>query len=346
MFGLDPGVIMFVALSVMAVGGIGFALLYPSIERERTAERRLNSIRREVVVMDDGKVKRNAVASGGAGKGPPDKLKRRKQLEANMKEAEAKRLNRDQYMKKPPLKVQMRQAGMKGDMKMFFIYSGVTAMVLTGIGIFLGLKIIFAPALALIGFFGLPRWWVSRKRKKRVMAFLHEFPNSLDVLVRAVKSGLPLNDGVRLLASEAPEPVRTEFQRVVDGQSVGKSTPQACMEMQETMPCPEAAFFGIVIQIQAQAGGNLSEALGNLSKVLRDRKKMKAKVQALSMEAKASAYIIGALPFIVSFLVYLSSPSYIMPLFTTSSGHITLAVSGVWMSIGILVMKQMINFDM
>ena len=104
-------------------------------------------------------------------------------------------------------------------------------------------------------------------------------------------------------------------------------------------------FFGIVIQIQQQAGGNLSEALGNLSRVLRDRKKMKAKVQALSMEAKASAVIIGALPFIVAFLVYLSSPNYIMPLFTTSTGHLILGVSGIWMSIGIFVMRKMMNFE-
>ena len=123
------------------------------------------------------------------------------------------------------------------------------------------------------------------------------------------------------------------------------SIPQATLRMPETMPCPEAGFFGIVIQIQQQAGGNLSEALGNLSRVLRDRKKMKAKVQALSMEAKASAVIIGALPFIVAFLVYLSSPYYIMPLFTTSTGHLILGVSGIWMSIGIFVMRKMMNFE-
>lgn len=139
--------------------------------------------------------------------------------------------------------------------------------------------------------------------------------------------------------------MKTEFRRIVEAQQLGLSIPDAAMRMGETMPCPEANFFGIVIQIQSQAGGNLSEALGNLSKVLRDRKKMKAKVQALSMEAKASAVIIGALPFIVAFLVYLSSPGYIMPLFTTSTGHLILGISGVWMSIGIFVMRQMINFE-
>src|SRR5690606_31421115 len=131
--------------------------------------------------------------------------------------------------------------------------------------------------------------------------------------------------------------------RIVEAQQLGISVAEASLRMQETMPCPEASFFGIVIQIQQQAGGNLSEALGNLARVLRDRKKMKARVNALSMEAKASAAIIGALPFIVAFLVYLSSPNYIMPLFTTSTGHLILGISGLWMAMGVFVMQKMIN---
>ena len=111
------------------------------------------------------------------------------------------------------------------------------------------------------------------------------------------------------------------------------------------IPLQEVNFFAIVIAIQSQAGGNLSEALGNLSRVLRERRKMKAKVNALSMEAKASAAIIGALPFIVAFLVYLTSPDYIMLLFTDPRGHLILGFSAIWMSIGIMVMKNMISFD-
>jgi tight adherence protein B len=343
MFGLEPIVLIFMAFAMTAVGGIAYVILFPNIERERNTDRRLSMVQREAVVETGVKTRKSMVA-GASGM---DAASRRKQLEVSLKEAEKKRLNRDQYMKKPPLAVQMRQAGITTTLRGFYIYSIVTGIVLTLVGvILLNLSLIYAPAIFAVGTFGLPRWFVARKRKKRVIAFLKEFPNALDVLVRAVKSGLPLNDGIRLLAVEAQEPVRTEFQRVVDGQSVGKSVPQACLDMQETMPSPEAAFFGIVIQIQSQAGGNLSEALGNLSKVLRDRKKMKAKVDALSMETKASASIIAALPFVVATLVYLSSPSYIMPLFTTSTGHIILGVSGVMMSMGILVMKQMINFDM
>lgn len=139
--------------------------------------------------------------------------------------------------------------------------------------------------------------------------------------------------------------MKTEFRRVVESQQVGLSVPEACQRMMITMPLQEINFFSIVIAIQSQAGGNLSEALSNLSRVLRDRKKMKAKVSALSMEAKASAVIIGALPFIVALLVYLTSPQYIMILFTDSRGHLILAFSAFWMSLGIMVMRNMINFD-
>jgi tight adherence protein B len=123
------------------------------------------------------------------------------------------------------------------------------------------------------------------------------------------------------------------------------SIPEAVGRMSQTVPLQEVNFFGVVIAIQAQAGGNLSEALGNLSRVLRDRKKMKAKVSALSMEAKASAVIIGALPFIVAFLVYLTSPGYMMILFTDPRGHLIMGLSAVWMSIGIFVMRNMTNFE-
>jgi tight adherence protein B len=156
---------------------------------------------------------------------------------------------------------------------------------------------------------------------------------------------LPLNDAIRMVAADGQEPVKTEFRRVVESQQLGLSVPDSIARMHLTMPLSEVSFFAIVIAIQGQAGGNLSEALSGLSRVLRDRKKMKAKVQALSMEAKASAAIIGALPFIVAFLVYLTSPQYIMILFTDARGHLILGASAVWMSIGLVVMRKMINFD-
>ena len=134
--------------------------------------------------------------------------------------------------------------------------------------------------------------------------------------MRGIKAGLPLLDSLRIIAIEAPEPVKSEFRAIVETQAIGMPLGDACAKLYERMPLPEANFFGIVISIQQKAGGNLSEALGNLSRVLRDRKKMKAKIQAMSMEAKASAAIIGALPIVVMALVYLTSPDYISLLWT------------------------------
>jgi tight adherence protein B len=192
---------------------------------------------------------------------------------------------------------------------------------------------------------GLPRWILGFLIKRRQNKFLTEFPNALDVIVRSIKSGLPLNDAIRLIANEGKEPVKGEFRRVVESQQIGLSVPDACSRMTNHMPLQEVNFFAIVIAIQSQAGGNLSEAIGNLAKVLRERKKMKAKVQALSMEAKASAVIIGALPFIVATLVYLTSPAYMLILFTDPRGHLIMGASAIWMSIGIFVMRNMVSFD-
>ena len=165
------------------------------------------------------------------------------------------------------------------------------------------------------------------------------------MIVRGIKAGLPLLDCLKIIALEAQEPVKSEFRPIVETQTIGMPIGEACAKLYERMPLPEANFFGIVISIQQKAGGNLSEALGNLSRVLRDRKKMKAKIQAMSMEAKASASIIGALPIA-------SARSSTSPARTTSScfgptdlGRIMMAGCAMWMGIGVFVMKQMINFD-
>ena len=182
-------------------------------------------------------------------------------------------------------------------------------------------------------------------KKRRENKFLNGFPDAVDVIVRGVKAGLPLLDCIKMIALEAPEPLKSEFRAILETQAIGMPLGEACGKLYERTPLPEANFFGIVVAIQQKAGGNLSEALGNLSRVLRDRKKMKAKIQAMSQEAKASAGIIGALPIAVMTLVYLTSPQYISLLFTTSIGNMMLAASAVWMATGVMVMKKMINFD-
>jgi tight adherence protein B len=336
MFGINGTLLAFVVLAGFSAGAVAYVFLFNRISTEKQVGRRLESIKTAETDHSVVKASRDRVAEA---------TKRRKSVQDSLKELDQKQKSDQRIVKKPPLKAQIRQAGMKVSLERFYVYSAVSGVVLTILAYFAGAPLLALPGALLVGAFGLPRWFVLFRRARRVKAFLNEFPNALDIIVRAVKSGLPLNDAVRLIANESPEPVKTEFRRIVDSQQMGLSIPDAAMRMSETMPCTEASFFGIVIQIQSQAGGNLSEALGNLSRVLRDRKKMKAKVQALSMEAKASAVIIGALPFVVAFLVYLTSPNYIMPLFTTNVGNLILGCSGAWMSIGILVMRKMMNFD-
>ncbi|MDX8511003.1 type II secretion system F family protein [Mesorhizobium captivum] len=336
MFGLDTTVLAFVVLAGLSAGAVAYAFLFKRIDNEKQAGKRLETIKAAETDRSVVKASRDRAA---------EVVRRRKSLQDSLKQLDEKQKSNDRNIKKPPLRAQIRQAGMTVSVERFYIYSVICGIVLTILAYLAGAPLLVLPGALLAGAFGLPRWFVSFRRARRVKAFLEEFPNALDIIVRAVKSGLPLNDAIRLIANESPEPVRAEFRRIVDSQQMGLSIPDATLRMSETMPCTEAGFFGIVIQIQSQAGGNLSEALGNLSRVLRDRKKMKAKVQALSMEAKASAVIIGALPFVVAFLVYLSSPNYIMPLFTTSVGNLILGCSGVWMSIGILVMRKMMNFE-
>lgn len=335
MFGLSLPQIVFVALVALTFAALAYVFFFDSIASQKRTEERLNSVKLSASESMGKFVVRDKLAEA---------QKRRRSVQDTLKDIEKRQKQRDKNAKSPPLKMLLMQAGMKVTVQRFYIYSAVVGVVVTFAGLFLGSPLYLAPGLLLAGIFGLPRWFVYYRRGRRIKAFLKEFPNAIDVIVRALRSGLPLNDGIRLIAQEAQEPVKAEFRRMVDAQQVGVSIPESAMRMAEYMPCPEASFFGIVIQIQSQAGGNLSEALGNLSRVLRDRKKMAAKVQALSMEAKASAYIIGSLPFAVALLVYLSSPDYIMVLFTTDTGHVIMGCAAVWMSLGILVMKKMINF--
>jgi len=336
MFGIDSTVLAFVVLAGLSAGAVAYAFLFNRIGNEKNVGKRLETIKTAETDRSIVKASRDRVAEAA---------KRRKSVQDSLKELDQKQKTKDVNVKKPPLKVQIRQAGMTVTLERFYLYSAVCGLILAAGTYLAGAPLLVVPGALVAGALGLPRWFVSFRRGLRVKAFLKEFPNALDIIVRAIKSGLPLNDGIRLIANESPEPVRTEFRRIVDSQQLGLSIPDAALRMQETMPCPEAGFFGIVIQIQAQAGGNLSEALGNLSRVLRDRKKMKDKVQALSMEAKASAAIIGALPFIVAVMVYLTSPNYIMPLFTTNVGNLILGISGLWMLMGVLVMRKMMNFE-
>jgi tight adherence protein B len=334
-FGFDTTVLAMIALAAFAAAALGYGVLYNRIEADKKSTNRLNRVKAAETDRSKVNAARDRMSEAN---------KRRKTMQETLKTLEEKQKENDKRQS-PPLADRIMQAGLPISVQQFYMLSAVLGLAVGFFAFLFNGTLLVAGGVALVGGLGLPRWILGFLRKRRFKAFLNEFPNALDVMVRSIKSGLPLNDSIRMIASDGQEPVRTEFRRVVEAQQMGLSVPEACGRLYSRIPLPEANFFAIVIAIQAQAGGNLSEALGNLSRVLRDRRKMKAKVNALSMEAKASAVIIGALPFIVATLVYLTSPEYMMILFTDPRGHLIMGASAVWMSIGILVMRNMINFE-
>jgi len=315
------------ALVTLAIGGVAWVFVYPLLSGERHTERRMASVARAEPTAP--RPTRAAQRS------------RREQVQGTLKEIE----DRQKKAKRLPLAARISQAGLTWSKRRFFLtagafgFVGFFALLAAGAGLLAALGAGFAAGC------GLPLWLLSFLKKRRLARFLNGFPDAVDVIVRGIKAGLPLLDSLKLIAEESEEPIRGEFRAIIETQTIGMPLGEACLKLYERMPVPEANFFGIVIFIQQRAGGNLSEALGNLSRVLRDRKRMKAKIQAMSMEAKASAMIIGALPLVVMTLVYLTTPSYIAILFTDPLGHAMLAGCAVWMGIGVLVMRKMINFD-
>ncbi|MEX3011052.1 type II secretion system F family protein [Hoeflea sp. TYP-13] len=335
MFGIDATVLLIIALAAIAAGGVAYAVLFPTIETQNKADKRFKQV--QLAETDGGAVKLARDRDHEA-------AKRRRSVQESLKDLEEKQKKKTNYSS-PPLKVALQQTGWNISVLQFNVASCIFGILFGLFTFMLGAPLFLALGMIVVGGLGVPRWIVGFKRAKRFKAFIAEFPNALDVMVRSIRSGLPVNDALRLIASEAQEPLRSEFKKVVEAQQLGMTIPEACGRLHENIPLPETNFFAIVITIQAQAGGNLSEALANLSRVLRDRKKMRAKVNALSMEAKASAAIIGSLPFVIILMVYLTTPGYIMPLFTDPRGHLILGASCVWMTMGILVMRNMINFD-
>jgi tight adherence protein B len=316
-----------VFLATVAVGGAAWVFLYPVLSGEKQAENRRASVAKPEP----------------AAKRQNDKAQRsrREQVETTLKDLEA----RHQKASKISLSTRLTQAGLDWSPRKFFIVSAVFGLVFFAIGMFAGRNLLGALGLGLGGGLGLPRWGLSFLKKRREKAFLKALPDAVDVIVRGIKAGLPLFESIKVVAAESPEPLRGEFNAIIETQAIGMPLGDACVRLYERMPVPEANFFGIVVAIQQKSGGNLSEALGNLSKVLRDRKKMAEKIQAMSMEAKASAAIIGALPPIVMILVYLTTPGYISLLWTHPTGQLMLVGCVIWMSVGVMVMKKMINFD-
>ena len=334
-------------LAAISIGAVVYLLVHPYLSGERRTDKRIQGVTESKATRIASKAQADVA------------LNRRRQVSETLQELEA----REKAREKTTMRLRLQRAGLDITPRSFWIASA-------GCGLLVALCIwlsapnlpVIVPLLgAFVGAFGVPRWFVARLTKRRQTKFIDEFANAIDVIVRGVKSGLPLPECLAIIARESPQPVAGEFTDFLAGvqadnpaqpgqkvtlqqQRVGVPLGEAFERMMTRMPLPEVRFFAIVIAIQAQAGGNLSEALGNLSGVLRDRKRLQAKVRALSAEAKASAAVLGALPFIVMILVYITTPAYISLLWTTRFGQFLLACAGVWMMGGVLVMRKMINF--
>lgn len=333
---MDLTVIALAGLVAIAASGLAYAFLFSRIEVEKKTSSRVHRL--AAGESDRAQVK--------AAKDRVQELsKRRKSMQESLKDLEKKQQEKSKKFSDQSMKARIARTGLPITIGRFYMFSVLFGGLVAFLCLLAGMPLVAILGIGFVSAAGLPRWIVGFLIKRRQNKFLEEMPNALEVMVRSIRSGLPLNDAIRLIASDGQEPVKSEFRRVIEAQQVGLSVPEACSRMLLTMPLAEVNFFSIVITIQSQAGGNLSEALQNLAKVLRERRKMKAKVAALSMEAKASAVIIGALPFIVATLVYLTSPHYIAVLFTDPRGHLILLLSGFWMAFGIFIMRNMINFD-
>ncbi len=271
---------------------------------------------------------------------------KRKNLAALLKDVE-KNQAAQRKKDKPTMRRRLEQAGFpNAKPRTFWIISGVLGAVVA----LVCLVARQSPLVLVLATFavslGLPRWVLGFLTARRMKKFSKEFANAIDVIVRSVRSGLPVNEALRIVARETPDPVGMEFTRLVDGLTMGVTLEQGLKKMHESMPTAEVGFFSIVMNIQSKSGGNLSEALANLAGVLRDRKRLEGKIKAMSSEAKASAGIIGSLPPVVMCIVWATTPGYITLLFTERMGNLMLAVCVFWMGTGIMVMRKMINFKL
>lgn len=325
----DTTQIAMAVLGALAVGAIIFVLVEPYFSGAKEAEKRLNAVSVGAKVVSE---RRAANEQASA---------RRKAVSDTLKDIEARQKNSE----KVDMRLRLQRAGLDVTMKGFWIASIVTGLVCALVSLLaIPSAPLAAPILGFVGAFGLPRWYVTRKTNTRQAKFLKEFANSIDVIVRGIKSGLPLNECLGIIARESPAPISTEIAEVVEQQKVGIPIAECLDRLMQRVPLPEVKFFAVVVAIQQKSGGNLSEALGNLSGVLRDRIRLQQKVKAMSAEAKASAGVLAALPPSVGILVFLTSPDYISLLWTTPNGRMLLMGCAFWMFCGVMVMRKMINF--
>ncbi|WP_297512876.1 type II secretion system F family protein [uncultured Caulobacter sp.] len=315
-------------LGFITIAGLGFAFAGGDSAQVKAAKR---------AQLIAGGGERQASVRAKAAANTPDA--RRQTILKALKDQERKQ-------KKASLSVaaRMQAAGLGENVQMFWIVSAVLGGFVAVLMLLLGQIPLVALGAGFAAGAGLPRWVLGFLAKGRVQKFTEAFSDAIDIIVRGIKSGLPVHDCLKIIGKECPEPLAGEFRILTENVAMGVPMDAALEKMYERMPTNELRFFSIVLAIQQKTGGNLAEALGNLSTVLRARKLMKEKIKALSAEAVASAFIIGSLPPGVVLLLSIMSPSYMAPMFSDPRGHLFMLVGGVWMSIGIFVMRKMIDF--
>ncbi|MDP7604471.1 MAG: type II secretion system F family protein [Alphaproteobacteria bacterium] len=327
---LAPGgssTIFFVVAAIVGLCVIGLTLLVVLVQASKRArfKRRMNTV---LGIQ-------KASKQGGKGQ------QRRLLIQGKLDEIEG---TRKKSTTRASLRQRIEMAGFDFTPKKFYMASAGLALgtLLT----VLIMRVGILPALlasATMGL-GLPRLVLSYQAARRRGKFIQNFADAVDVIVRGLQSGLPLGECMNVIASEAEEPVCTEFRMVMESTRLGLPLTEALQRGVGRIDVAEFNFFSIVLSIQAETGGNLAETLSNLSGILRQRKQMKDKVKAMSSEARTTAGIIGSLPFIMAGILWLTSPDYLSRLFTESAGNIMIVGGLVSMSIGIAVMSKMISF--
>jgi len=322
--------ILAAVLAFITIGGLGWVFVGGDDSSSQAVKR--------AQALGEGK-KNPAAARKAAAAAANTPEARRKQIMQQLQEAD-----RRERKARTTLASRLKQAGLTISVRTFYVIGGVTGLIAMLIALLLLGNIFLALGVGVVFGLGVPRWVVGFLAKGRMKKFSLEFPNAVDVIVRGIKSGLPVHECFKIIGRESPAPLGPEFQKLTEALGVGLTLEQALDKMFERMPTPELRFFTIVIAIQQKTGGNLAEALGNLSAVLRARRMMGEKIKALSSEALASAGIIASLPPTVMTAVMIMNPSYMMPMFTDIRGNALLLLAVCLMGTGIFVMKRMISF--
>ncbi|PHQ61384.1 MAG: pilus assembly protein TadB [Sphingobium sp.] len=247
----------------------------------------------------------------------------------------------------------IRMTGRKWTLSQYMTACAVTFLLIAAFLMLRGFPFLFAMMIGLAAGLGLPHWWIGRLINKRINQFNAKFSDALELLTRGLRSGLPIAETLGVVSNEIPGPVGEEFKLITERIKIGRTMEQALQETADRLGTPEFQFFVITLAIQRETGGNLAETLSNLATVLRQRAQMKLKIRAMSSESKASAYIIGALPFLVFGMICYINFNYMKPFFTPDPvglfGLGTMQVVGIggmcWMAIGAFIMAQMVNFE-